>query len=74
VGQDILALTPKELGHATDHVPILSPIDRTDTRANASLDVIVETGPYVLAGDFPSAGQIREDPPKTVERLAHGTW
>ena len=39
--------------------------------ASAQLDIVIQAGALVLAGDHPVAGQVGEDAPQHIQGLVH---
>ena len=51
--------------------PVLHLIDRADTWRAAQLDIIVQAGPFIVAGNDAVAGQIGENLSQQIEGLLH---
>ena len=62
----------QELAQIVDHLPVAGLVNAPDARRGAQLDVVVQAGAGILAGDLAVAGEIGEDAPQHVERLVHG--
>ena len=67
-----VAAPAQECHQVGDHLPIAGLIDRPDAGRRAELDVVVQTGSFVLAGDDPIAGQIRENASEGIQGLVDG--
>jgi hypothetical protein len=72
IGDHLLAATLEEAGQPTDRGAILLLRHRADAGPRTELDVVVQAGTLVVAGDLPIAGQVRERLAQQVERPVDG--
>ena len=61
----------KETAQVVDHLTILLLVDRTDTGGRTELDIVIQAGAFVIAGDLTRAGEVGEDLAQDVERLVY---
>ena len=68
---DRLRLALQEMAQVIDHLAVLGLLDGADAGSAAQLDIVIQAGARILAGDHPVAGEIGEDAPEHIQGLVH---
>ena len=71
VGQHLIGLALQEIAQLADDETIILFGNGPDARPGAAFDVVVEAGPFVLAGDLALAIEVGKHSPQQVEGLVH---
>ena len=61
----------QEIAQVVDHLAVAGLFDRADAGPAAQLDVVIQAGARILAGDLAVAGQVGEDAAQHIQGLVH---